>query len=158
MPVSAECAAALLSLRYPSIYILKLSYTSWRTLCLLILFEWKITLLIVPIFSEQPTCVQIRAVYSNKNYKIIEVTIVQTMLWSWSLPDWMVVRYARLVAFFDSSEATVCWFALDSRVRKYVRSSLHSLSSMTERFWLSSTERNREFGEHILLLCIQRLK
>ena len=41
--------------------------------------------------------------------------------------------------------------------RDYVRSSLH-LSSMTKRFWFSSTERNTEFGEHILLLCIQRLR
>ena len=75
----------------------------------------------------------------------------------WSLPDWGVVRYVRLIVSFDSSEATVCWFPLSYRVRDYVRSSLH-LSSMTKRFWFSSTERNTEFGEHILLLCIQRLR
>ena len=79
------------------------------------------------------------------------------MYWWWSLPDWRVVRYVRLVVSFDSSEATVCWFSLDFRVRDYVRSSLH-LSSMTKRFWFSSTERNTEFGEHILLLSIQRLR
>ena len=135
-----------------------MTYTFSFKICLLKLFEWKITSLIVPIFSEQPTRVQIRPYTRNKKYKIIEVTIVQTMLWSWSLPNGMVVHYVRLVAFFDSSEATVCWFPLDSRVRDYGRSSLHSLSSMTERFWFSSTERNTEFGEHILLLCIQRLR
>ena len=135
-----------------------MTYTFSFKGCLLKLFEWKITSLIVPIFSEQPTRVQIRPYTRNKKYKNIEVTIVQTMLWSWSLPDWMVVRYVRLVVFFDLGEATVCWFALDSRVRDYGLSSLHSLSSITERFWFFSAERNTEFGERILLLCIQRLK
>ena len=113
-----------------------MTYTFSFKICLLILFEWKITLLIVPIFSEQPTCVQIRAVYSKlKKCKIIEVTIVQLMLWSWSLPDWIVVRYARLVVFFDSREATVCSFPLDSRVRKYGGTFLALFNRKKYRVW-----------------------
>ena len=126
---------------YIYIYILKLSCTSWRTL-LVLRFPYlnylnkKQHQSLSPYFRNNPRA-QIRPYTGNKKYKIIEVTIVQTMLWSWSLPDWMVVHYVRLVVF------------LDSPVRDYGRSSLHSLSSMTERFWFSSTERNTEFGEHI---------
>ena len=68
------------------------------------------------------------------------------MYWWWSLPDWRVVRYVRLVVSFDSSEATVCWFALSFR-----RFAIMSVQVFIYPRW-------REFGEHILLLCIQRLR
>ena len=142
-------------------YILKISYTSWRTLLVLrfacsYYLNEKYHHSLSPYFRNNPRACKLGLYTRNKKYKVIEGIFVQTMLWSWSLPDWMVVHYVRLVVFLDSSEATVCSFPLDSRVRDYGRSRLH-LSWTTKRFWFSSTERNTEFGEHMLLLCMQQL-
>ena len=71
-------------------YISKLSYTSWRTLfvlrftCSYYLNE-KYHLSLSPYFRNNPRAGKLGLYTRNKKYKIIEGTIVQTMLWSWSL-------------------------------------------------------------------------